>query len=193
MKEDILLQISNRLREFRKDRNVTLQDLAERSGITKSMLSQIENSRTVPSLLVLMNLIKSLEVDLNGFFKDINLNPQDETVIVKKAGEYQPFEKENIPGYSYRRILSAPVNDLHIDMVMLTVEPGASRPPNITQAFEYKFMVSGKVRYTIADKEYDLEAGDSIFFDGRELHCPLNITDTPASMLVIYFFSESRG
>ncbi|TAD86140.1 MAG: XRE family transcriptional regulator, partial [Bacteroidetes bacterium] len=43
MPEDILVQISSRLRELRKDKNVTLQELAEQAGVTKSLLSQIEN------------------------------------------------------------------------------------------------------------------------------------------------------
>lgn len=54
MQEDIIIQISNRLKEIRKDRNVTLQELAEKAGITKSMLSQVENSRSIPSLSVLL-------------------------------------------------------------------------------------------------------------------------------------------
>jgi transcriptional regulator with XRE-family HTH domain len=53
MQEDIIIQISNRLKEIRKERNITLQELAEKAGITKSMLSQVENSRTIPSLNVL--------------------------------------------------------------------------------------------------------------------------------------------
>lgn len=96
MQEDIIIQISNRLKEIRKDRNVTLQELAEKAGITKSMLSQVENSRSIPSLSVLLNLIKGLEVDLNEFFKNINLQSGSK-VIFKKKSAYQYFEKENAP------------------------------------------------------------------------------------------------
>jgi transcriptional regulator with XRE-family HTH domain len=73
MRQDVLLQISNKLREIRKTRNITLQEVADDSSITKSMLSQIENGRTVPSLLVLMRLINALGIDLDSFFKDIDL------------------------------------------------------------------------------------------------------------------------
>ncbi len=51
MQEDILIQISNRLRELRKDKNITLQELADKAGVSKGLISQVENSRTIPSLL----------------------------------------------------------------------------------------------------------------------------------------------
>ncbi|HMP91939.1 MAG TPA: XRE family transcriptional regulator [Phnomibacter sp.] len=192
MQEDILLQISNRLRALRKEKNVTLQDVADRSGVSKSLVSQIENSRTVPSLLVLMNLIKSLEVDLNAFFKNINLNPPNETVIIKRAHEYQPFEKEHSQGFTYQRILTTHLHDMHVDVVLLTLQPGATRSMVCTEAFELKFVLAGPVVYRINDREILLNTGDTLFFDGRDPHVPVNPTAAPVQMLVIYFFEEER-
>ena len=51
MQEDILFQISNKLKEVRKSKGVTLQEIADEAGVTKSLVSQIENSRTIPSLV----------------------------------------------------------------------------------------------------------------------------------------------
>ncbi len=62
--DDIILQISQRLREVRKDRNSTLQEVADIAGVSNGLLSQVENSRTIPSLPVLFNLIKALGIDL---------------------------------------------------------------------------------------------------------------------------------
>jgi transcriptional regulator with XRE-family HTH domain len=69
MQEDILLQISNKLKEVRKNKGVTLQEIANEAGVTKSLVSQIENSRTIPSLPVMLGLIKALDIDLNAFFQ----------------------------------------------------------------------------------------------------------------------------
>lgn len=101
MQEDIINQISNRLRELRKDKNITLQELADAAGVSKGMLSQVENNRSIPSLTVLLNLIKSLQIDFNEFFKDINLLSSDHKVIYRKKEQYQPFEKENAHGFYY--------------------------------------------------------------------------------------------
>nr|WP_227256257.1 helix-turn-helix transcriptional regulator [Pedobacter sp. MR2016-19] len=53
---------------------ITVQELADKAEVSKGLISQIENSRTIPSLMVLMDIIKSLEIDLNSFFKDINFH-----------------------------------------------------------------------------------------------------------------------
>jgi transcriptional regulator with XRE-family HTH domain len=190
MKEDVIIRISEKLRELRKEKNITLQEIADQSGVTKSLVSQIENSRTVPSLLVLMNLIKSLGIDLNAFFKDINLNPPEEKVILKRNADTIPFHKENAQGFEYRRILTAQLDKLHIDVVLLTLFPGSSRPLISTNAFELKYLVEGRIRYIIGDKEYIMEAGDTLFFDGKDLHVPVNIGLGNATILVVYFFDE---
>lgn len=69
MEEDLLIQISNKIRAFRKERGMTLQELADKAKVSKGLISQIENSRTIPSLLVLIDIVLALEVDLNYFLK----------------------------------------------------------------------------------------------------------------------------
>ena len=71
MEEDILIQISNRIKERRREKNITVQELAQRANVSKGLISQIENSRTIPSLMVLIEIVKALEIDLNDFFKSI--------------------------------------------------------------------------------------------------------------------------
>ena len=72
MEDDVLIQISNRIKDKRREKNITVQELASRANVSKGLISQIENSRTIPSLIVLIDIIKALEIDLNAFFKDID-------------------------------------------------------------------------------------------------------------------------
>jgi transcriptional regulator with XRE-family HTH domain len=188
MQEDIIIQISKRLKDIRKEKDITLQELAEAAGVTKSMLSQVENSRSIPSLTVLLNLIKALQIDFNEFFKDINLQPKDSKVIFKKKKEYQPFEKENAKGFYYQRLLSTTIHEYHADFVLLRLEKNAERDFVSTDAFEFKYLLKGKIQYKIGDETYDMEEGDSLFFDGAELHNPTNTGSKDALMLVIYIF-----
>jgi len=188
MQEDIIIQISNRLKEVRTQKNVTLQELADRVGVTKGLISQIENSRTIPSLPVLMNIIRELKLDLNGFFDAIAFEKKPSNVIFKKNSGYQQFEKENAQGFLYNRILSTSIDDHHIDIVLLRLQKNAKRAMVKTKAYEFKYLINGKVEYSIGKEKYILEEGDSIFFDARQLHNPKNIGNSDALMLVIYFF-----
>ncbi len=190
MQEDIIIQISNRLRDLRKEKNITLQELADAAGVSKGMLSQVENSRTIPSLTVLLNLIRSLQIDFNDFFKDINLLTPSSKVIFRKKEQYLPFEKENAKGFYYQRIYSATIHDYHADFVLLRLEKNAQRALVRTDAFEFKYLLKGKVAYRVGEETYHMEEGDSLFFDATEWHNPTNMGETDALLLVVYLFKE---
>ncbi|PWJ60564.1 DNA-binding XRE family transcriptional regulator [Dyadobacter jejuensis] len=190
MQDDILFQISNKLKEMRKGKGVTLQHIANEAGVTKSLVSQIENSRTIPSLPVMLGLIKALDVDLNEFFKDIISYASEERVVIKRKKDYQSFTKENAKGFFYQRIFSKQFKDNHIDVVLLRLEKGAKRPMVRTNAYEFKYILKGTVEYAIGSEKHILEEGDSMFFDANELHNPECINGDEALMLVIYFFNE---
>lgn len=192
MQEDIIVQISNKLKEIRKDKNITLQELADKAGVTKGMLSQVENNRTIPSLTVFLNIIKSLEIDVNDFFKDINNLPVQSKVIFKKKVQNQAFEKENATGFHYQRLLSTTINDQHLDFVLLTLAPNASRPMVSTDAYEFKLLLKGKVAYTIGNKIFEMEEGDTLFFDATQPHNPQNTGDCDALLLVVYLFNKTN-
>lgn len=191
MEDDILIQISNRIKDRRRERNITVQELATRANVSKGLISQIENSRTIPSLIVLIDIIKALEVDLNVFFKDINTDGKHLPLIIRKQADYDHFEKEHAEGFHYQRIFTRAIKNSTVDIVILELEPDAHRPQVETEAFEYKYILSGEVKYHFGEDTYVLNAGDSMLFDGRLPHTPQNMGKSVARMLVIYFFEET--
>lgn len=192
MEEDILIQISNRIKDRRREKNITVQELAIRANVSKGLISQIENSRTIPSLMVLIEIIKALEIDLNEFFKDIRSKSNDLPILVKRKTEYDHFEKEHALGFHYQRIFTKSINPSTIDIVILELEPDASRPLVETDAFEYKYVLAGEIEYQFNEEKIALKQGDSMLFDGRIPHTPKNLGTTTATMLVIYFFEEKK-
>ncbi|MFN8344879.1 MAG: cupin domain-containing protein [Spirosomataceae bacterium] len=190
MANEVILQISSKLKDYRKSKGITIQQLADRAQVSKGLISQIENNRTIPSLLVLINLIRSLGVDLNDFFADVE-QASESKVVVKRNDEYQAFEKEHSKGFSYKRILTRTVQNTPTDIVLLELAPKATRAFMVkTNAFEYKYIIKGQVEYIVGDQKYDLSAGDSIFFDANLPHKPANVGEETALMLVMYFFKE---
>jgi transcriptional regulator with XRE-family HTH domain len=192
MQEDILIQISAHIKERRREKGITVQELADRAQVSKGLISQIENSRTIPSLVVLIQIVKALQIDLNVFFKDIQLKSGNSPVIVKRKEEYQTFEKENAIGFKYHRIFTESMKNSTVDMVILELEPAAKRPMVITEAYEFKYILSGEIEYHFKNETITLRQGDSMLFDGRIPHTPTNETDQVATMLVLYFFEEGK-
>jgi len=182
----VLSEISNRIKQYRLQNNLTIQELADLSHISKGMISQIENGRSIPSLPVLINIVDSLGIPLSVFFNDIQ--HKEDLVIVGRNDTYESFEKEGTAGFSYLRFLTKTLKASTIDIVLLTIEPENYRDKVTTEAFEYKYIISGTCDYHIGDHIYTLEAGDSLFFDGRIKHVPINKAKEPCKMLIIYFF-----
>lgn len=190
MEHEVIVQISNKIKSIRKEKGMTLQDIADHAGVTKGLISQIENSRTIPSLLMLIQIVKALEVDLDSFFSELDLHTKESPILIQRKSAYEKFEKEAASGYEYFRIFTKKVKQSTIDIVLLEIQPGASRDFVQTDAFEYKYIISGSVRYLFKDQEIDLDPGDSMLFDGRLEHNPVNTGDVPVQMLVVYFFEE---
>lgn len=182
---EIVSRIAQKIRAVRLEKNLTIQELATRSRVSKGLLSKVENSRTIPSLPVFVNLIQSLNISLKEFFEDmVLLNGKDYLHI--KRDSFQPMTREGRQGFIYEHILSQTIPTSTIEVVLLTLEPGCKGKPTTTDGYELKYMISGSCEYQINNDVIALEEGDAIYFDASRPHLPMNNTRRRAIMLVIY-------
>jgi len=189
MYEELILLLGDKVKSKRSQKNVTLEELAAKAGVSKGLISQIENNRTVPSLPVLFSLIHSLDEDLKTFFEDMHEDLSNGKVLIVRKGEEKQFEKEPVRGFSYKRILTKGIASEAVDMVLLELKKGANRKQMIsTDAFELKYLLKGKIEYQIQKEKFILNEGDSMFFDGRMEHRLKNIGKANALILAIYLF-----
>jgi transcriptional regulator with XRE-family HTH domain len=191
MHDDILIKIGKKIRETRQKQQIKLHELAEEAQISKGLLSKIETGRTIPSLPVLISVIQTLKVDMSAFFEGIEMQ-QSTPYIHKKSGEYTPFEKEEAFGFLYQFILSHHIANTAFEAVILELKPHSKREKVVTDGFEFKYVLSGEVEYQLGDEIVVLQTGDSLFFNGRIPHVPVNKTGHPAIMLVIYLLLPPR-
>lgn len=166
-------------------RQMKLQEVAGSAGISKGLLSRIENGRTVPSLPVLLSLIQALKVPMDAFFEGIDVAPPA-PYVHRKAVEYAPFGKEAAAGFLYAHILNQNVLNVALQASILTLQPGSQQEPVTTDGYEFKYMLKGEVEYHLGNDTVLLQTGDSLFFNGQIPHVPVNRTAEPASLLVIY-------
>jgi transcriptional regulator with XRE-family HTH domain len=189
MHEELLLVLGDKIKTKRTQKNITLEQLATRAGVSKGLISQIENNRTVPSLPVLFNIIHSLEEDLRTFFEDVHDSFNNTHVLIIRKGQEKLFSKEPVKGFSYKRILTRSVSSQATDVVLLELKKNAARKQLIrTDAYECKYMLKGDVEYQVENEVFTLHEGDTLFFDGRAKHRLKNIGNTEALMLVFYLF-----
>ncbi|WP_290797125.1 helix-turn-helix domain-containing protein [Flavihumibacter sp. UBA7668] len=189
MTEEILLLIGERIRARRQEKNITLEQLANKAGVTKGLISQIENNRTVPSLPVLLSIVHCLDENMKGFFEGLQAKMVDQKYFVIRKGEAKEVSREPVKGFSYKRIFSRAVNSSAFDMELLEMKPGAARRQMVsTEAYELKFLIQGQIEYQVDKEKFEMQEGDSLAFDGRHPHRVKNIGKTNALLLVIYLF-----
>lgn len=190
MSDYLLGDIGHRLREKRKAANLTLIDLATRAGVSKSLLSKIENGRTVPSLPVLLGLIKQLQMTPEAFFQGMQFEPAA-LFIHRTAAEFRRIDKEeDAQGFLYQRMLSEPLKDMALEAVLLSIAPGSQRAKVTTDAWEFKYVLQGEVEYHIGEQVITLSKGDVLFYDGRIPHVPVNRGMETALIVVLYFYDK---
>lgn len=186
--DEYLIGIGKRIKEIRKNGNLTISDIAIRASVTAGLISRIENGRTIPSLPVFLKIISALDVEVTDFFSGLPKS-NGSNYLVSRKEENSIIEKEDDAiGFSYSYIFGKQLNSLGFEAVLLQVHPNSKREKVVTDAYEFKYILSGACYYIIDNEEVLLKEGDAIFFDGRIPHVPENRSDRTATMLVLYFF-----
>jgi transcriptional regulator with XRE-family HTH domain len=188
VQEELIPLIAKRIKTLRNEKSLTLQTLSERTNLTKGLISKIENSRTIPSVPVLFNIMNALEIKPQDFFDTLSVASSQNYLHIKRK-EYKHIKKENRPGFDYRFILAQSLPGCTMETVLLTIKPKAKSKPTTTDGFEFKYIVSGDCDYYIKDERIELREGDSIYFDASKPHYPVNNTKRRVTMLVFYFLT----
>lgn len=188
MEDPLISGLGKRIKQLRQGKNQKLTDLAQIAGISKGLLSKIENGRAIPSLPVLFSLIRSLEIQPDVFFNHFYFE-EPVKYLHKKPNDYFIIKKEDgVAGFNYWFLFEKVMENFALEAVILDIEPGAQRKKIKTNAYEFKFILEGTIHYYLDEECILLEKGDCFFFDGNIPHVPLNKSDAIAKMLVLYCY-----
>jgi transcriptional regulator with XRE-family HTH domain len=182
----IVSRIAQKIRDTRLEKNLTLQELANRTQVSKGLLSKIENSRTVPSLPVFVTLIQSLGISLKEFFSDV-VHVNGKGYLVIKKSQFALMDEEGTDGVSHQCILSQNVANCIMEVVHIAMEPGATGKAISRNGYAYKYILSGSCELKINNDVLELNAGDSIYLDTSLRHSLCNKTENPFMLLSINF------
>jgi transcriptional regulator with XRE-family HTH domain len=157
-----------RIRKRRLQLDMTLSDLAQASGLTKSFVSQIERNRNSPSIATLRSVAAALDVPMFYFFQ-----PEETTSPIVRLAERRvvTFQKT---GVEYE--LLTPDLQRSIEMLEMRLKPGqhTGGGPLSHDGEECAVVIEGVVEIELAGTTYRLEAGDSIYIGARQPHRSYN-------------------
>ena len=184
VEQSLAAVIAERVRELRLRHGWTVGRLADECGLSKSMLSKIENAQSSPSLGTLARLSEALSVPVTAFFRGLS---EEQDVIHVKAGAGLVIQHRNAAhGQRYQSLgtMRAPHDDLEPMLVTLTERTDAF-PLYQHAGTELIFMISGKMEYCCGSSRYVLEAGDALQFVGEVAHGPGELISLPIQFLAV--------
>ncbi len=160
------MELGPRIRTLRTQRRLTLQQLAQSCGLTKSMLSKLENGRASPSIAALTRIATALGVGLTVLLSE-GEGPQTEMISAGQiAGAWKTTEK----GYDFAALAAGRVTKA-MQPILFVAKRGKVRPGALHhRGEEFIYVLDGRMAYTVGRKTYELGPGDSLYFNSTEIH-----------------------
>lgn len=188
--EALVKTIALRVREQRHALGVSIGEMAERVGISKAMLSKIENAQTACSLTTLSRLARGLEIPVTSLFR--GLDDEREAVYVPAGQGARIVRRGSRVGHDYTLLggLRGPHKRMEALLVELT-ESSEVFPLFQHSGTELIYMLEGVMVYGHGGARYTMRPGDALQFDGESAHGPDQLIRLPIRFLSITAYGEA--
>lgn len=174
--------MSIRLKLLRKKLGITLEVLAEKSGMTKSYLSKVERGLNTPSIAAALKLARALNVNVEELFAEDAPNPTRFSLV--RNGERQALSGSGEgPGYS---VLANQIGQRSL-LPFLISPPMDFSDSTFKEHLgeEFLFVHEGRVEVDFMNERVILERGDALYFNAQTPHRLRSLGDGPAQLLVV--------
>ena len=181
--------IGRNVRALRQQHGLSVSDMAERIGISKAMLSKIENSQTSCSLATLALLARGLDVPVTSLLRGADTERPSAYV---RAGQGTPIVRNGSQaGHEYRLLGGLRGEHERLECLEVTLT-GMSKAYPLFQhpGTEFIYMLEGVMDYGHSRSVYRLEPGDSLQIDGEGTHGPVALIEVPIRFLSVIGFPE---
>ena len=171
------MDIGSKLKELRQLNDLTLEELASRSELTKGFLSQVERNLTSPSISTLEDILEALGTSLSQFFAD-----QKQEQVVFETQDFFVDERDN---HTVEWIVpNAQKNEM--EPILLTLPPnGKSNKMNAHSGEEFGYVLQGEIQVVRGKEIYIVKEKETFYLDGKQCHYLENKKEKEAKVLWI--------
>jgi transcriptional regulator with XRE-family HTH domain len=175
------------LHKLRIERDLSIRALAEKSGLAVNTLSLIENAKTSPSVSTLQQLAVALDVPVTAFF---------ETDTPESSVSYTRACQRPRMAFAHGTLedLGAGLTERIVEPFVIVLEPnaGSGSHPIVHTGHEFVFCLQGRIVYTVEERPYLLEPGDSLLFESHLPHSWQNVDSEPSQALLVLCPTDVR-
>jgi len=179
--------LGRRLRSLRNSRKLTLDQLSTMAGVSKAMLSQIEQDKVNPTVAVMLKIAGALKITINDLL-DMP-RPHNILRVIEAGDETYDFFSDN--QVSIRTL--SPLNlEKTTEFYRLTIESGAEhgREAHFPGTEEIVYLAKGKLQVTSGDQSKTISKGDSIHYRGDLPHVLRNISKGQSEVYMVVRYRE---
>ena len=190
MVEKQAIQLGKRLSLLRKRKNMTLDELSAKSGVSKSILSQIERDLSNPTVTTISRIAEALDEKLSDFFLKIEV---EETNSIESAKETPSITSKD--GLCDLNILGSGETVNWLQWYILEMKPKGILDSNShgPKTFENLTVIDGQIEVTCGNKKEKLSKGDTFRFQSNRDHTLKNISKQKAQVLMVNYIDPVNG
>jgi transcriptional regulator with XRE-family HTH domain len=173
------LPLGKRLAKLRKERNMTLQSLANETGLTTTYISQIEKAEMIPPVAVILQLSRALEID-----SSILLKEEKKQIGSKSHDDYQKRTED----YSYQN-LTPEAQHKHLKAFKVFIDPRSDHKGVSYQHLgeEFIYVLKGELEVLVGENRSVLKPAECIHFNSSIVHKLRNLSADKAELLVVLY------
>ena len=169
------MEIGIKLKELRLKNQLTQEELADRSELTKGYISQLENDLTSPSIATLKDILQALGSSLSAFFSE-----DEEEPLVFTKEDYFLKEGEN----SSVTWLVPTAQKNAMEPIMLRLKGGAATEKDLPHdGEEFGYVLKGTIKVCVGKRDCEAKEGESFYFRSNKTLYLVNLTDEEAVVL----------
>ena len=180
--------LGNVIRELRLKDNLTIAEVAAQAGISRGMVSKIENGHVSTSLETLSKIAQALGVSLAHLFRHYNM-PSGGAQLVKSGEGMEVVRRGTRRGHTYHLLAYDQGPKKTFEPFLITMDDASEVFPTFEHpGTEFIHMLEGRIEYRHGQHTYMLEPGDSLTFRGDIPHGPERLLELPIHFLSIIFY-----
>lgn len=183
--------IGEKIKSLRTNQEISIEELAERAGLTVEQVSRIEENIDIPSLAPLIKIARALGVRLGTFLDD--QTSEAGPVICRKGEADDTIGFSNNATHARQHMhyhsLSKSKVDRHMEPFIIDIASSdkAAEMNSSHEGEEFIWVMDGKVEVNYGNDTYILEAGDSIYYDSIVPHCVHAAKGCTAKILAVVY------
>jgi len=180
--DENIRKIGDKLARARESMGLTLQQLADISGVAPSTIQKVETGAMMPSIAIMMKIARGLHKKI-GFFLDEEEASNEVSLVRKRDRKSTGLRRD---GFSVQSLTTDLINP-EMDGFILTLPPGAhsGEEPVYHRGEELVYCIRGKVNFRINGKDFTLGPGDSLHFKSDLPHFWKNPGRAQAELIIV--------